>query len=178
MFTVVRWINQAMETITVTGKKISLRRRSIIPGRKSLSQKGFTLIELLIVLVILSLLAALVGPALVERLKPAKRTAAQSQIEEFMSALDTYYVDVGRYPSTEEGLEALRVKPSAAVKWDGPYLKKDIPDDPWGNPYIYRSPGRNGGYEIISYGADGKEGGEGEGADVNSWETGSSKTQK
>ena len=136
------------------------------------------MIELLIVLVILSLLAALVGPALVERLKPAKRTAAQSQIEEFMSALDTYYVDVGRYPSTEEGLQALREKPSSALKWDGPYLIKELPIDPWGTPYVYRAPGRNGGYEIISYGADGKEGGDGENADVNSWETGPSKTQK
>jgi general secretion pathway protein G len=135
-----------------------------------LSQKGFTLIELLIVLVILSLLAALVGPTLVERLKPAKRTVAQSQIEEFMAALDDFYVDNGRYPRNEEGLQALREKPPATKNWKGPYLKKEVPEDPWGNPYIYRSPGRNGGFEIVSYGADGKEGGEGENADVNSWE--------
>ncbi|HTC19433.1 MAG TPA: type II secretion system major pseudopilin GspG [bacterium] len=134
------------------------------------SEGGFTLIELLIVLVILSLLAALVGPALVERLKPAKRTVAQSQIEEFMAALDNFYVDSGRYPTNEEGLQALREKPPAAKSWKGPYLKKDVPDDPWGYPYVYRSPGRNGGYEIVSYGADGKEGGEGENADVTSWE--------
>ena len=136
-----------------------------------MNEYGFTLIELLIVLVILSLLAALVGPTLVERLKPAKRTAAQAQIEEFMSALDNFYVDVGRYPTTEEGLAALREKTPSARNWKGPYLKKDIPNDPWGNPYVYRAPGRNGGFEIVSYGADGKEGGDGENADVNSWET-------
>lgn len=151
-----------------------VRRRRLRP----FSERGFTLIELLIVLVILSLLAALVGPALVERLKPAKRTVAQAQIEEFMAALDNYYVDVGRYPSTEEGLQALREKPASAKKWDGPYLKKEIPMDPWGNPYVYRAPGRNGGYEIVSYGADGKEGGEGENADVNSWETAPAKASK
>lgn len=138
--------------------------------RLRLSQKGFTLIELLIVLVILSLLAALVGPALVERLKPAKRTVAQSQIEEFMSALDSFYIDVGRYPTTDEGLQALREKPAGARNWKGPYLKKELPNDPWGNAYVYRSPGHNGGFEILSYGADGKEGGEGENADVTSWE--------
>ena len=139
--------------------------------RLRLNDSGFTLIELLIVLVILSLLAALVGPALVERLKPAKRTVAQAQIEEFMSALDNYYVDVGHYPSTEDGLEALREKPASAKNWKGPYLKKEIPNDPWTNPYVYRCPGRNGGFEIVSYGADGKEGGEGENADVTSWES-------
>lgn len=140
-------------------------------GLKRLDARGFTLIELLIVLVILSLLAALVGPALVERLKPAKRTVAQSQIEEFMAALDNFYVDVGRYPTTEEGLDALRNKPTSAHKWNGPYLKKEIPLDPWGNPYVYHSPGKNGGFDIVSYGADGKEGGEGDNADVTSWDS-------
>lgn len=168
-----------MESPTTNGeggilnfKKSALRpRNKRHGGLKPLTQSGFTLIELLIVLVILSLLAALVGPALVERLKPAKRTAAQAQIEEFMAALDNYYVDVGRYPTIEEGLQALREKPSSAKKWDGPYLKKEIPLDPWGNPYVYRAPGRNGGYEIVSYGADGKEGGEGDNTDINSWES-------
>ena len=89
-----------------------------------------------------------------------------------MSALDTYFVDAGRYPSSEEGLQALRSKPASTQLWKGPYLKKEIPMDPWGNPYIYRTPGRNGGYEIQSYGADGKEGGEGDNADVVSWDSG------
>jgi general secretion pathway protein G len=135
-------------------------------------ERGFTLVELLVVLVILGLLAALVGPTLVEHLKPAKGTAAAAQIDEFMSALDSYYIDAGRYPSGEEGFQALREKPVSAKAWKGPYLKKEIPLDPWGNPYLYRSPGRNGGYEILSFGADGKEGGEGENADVTSWSGG------
>lgn len=133
--------------------------------------RGFTLMELLLVLVIIGLLAALVGPALYQRIKPAKESAARTQIENFSTALDSFYIDVGRYPSTQEGLKALRVKPEGAEKWNGPYLKKEVPNDPWSNPYIYRAPGRNGGYEIVSYAGDGREGGEGENADINSWET-------
>lgn len=136
-----------------------------------LGPRGFTLIELLVVLVILSLLAALVGPALVERLKPARRTVALTQLEEFSSALESFYIDVGRYPATDEGLRALHEKPQGVRNWKGPYLKKNVPPDPWGNPYAYRAPGRNGGYEIVSFGADGKEGGDGENADINSWES-------
>lgn len=132
---------------------------------------GFTLMELLLVLVILGLLAALVGPTLYQRIKPAKQSAARAQVENFMTALDGFFIDVGRYPSTQEGLKALRIKPEGTEKWVGPYLKKDVPADPWGNAYIYRTPGRNGGYEIISYGADGRDGGEGENQDINSWET-------
>lgn len=132
---------------------------------------GFTLMELLLVLVILGLLAALVGPTLYQRIKPAKQSAARAQVENFMTALDGFFIDVGRYPSTQEGLKALRIKPEGTEKWVGPYLKKDVPADPWGNAYIYRAPGRNGGYEIISFGADGRDGGEGENQDINSWET-------
>src|ERR1700677_176114 len=163
MFIAARRKKQTTEVTTVTGKRSKSVRR--------LNDSGFTLIELLIVLVILSLLAALVGPALVERLKPAKRTVAQSQIEEFIAALDNFYIDVGRYPTTEEGLQALWEKPAGIKKWNGPYCKKELPDDPWGNPYVYRAPGKNGGFDIVSYGADGKEGGEGENADINSWES-------
>lgn len=132
---------------------------------------GFTLMELLLVLVIIGLLAALVGPTLYQRIKPAKQSAAHAQIQNFATALDSYYIDVGRYPTSQEGLQALRAKPEAVEKWNGPYLKKEIPGDPWSNAYIYRSPGRSGGYEILSYGADGREGGEGENADVHSWES-------
>ena len=132
--------------------------------------KGFTLIELLIVLVIIGLLAALVGPTLYQRLKPAKQSVAKAQIENFMTALDSYFIDVGSYPSTQEGLLALRNKPQSANNWRGPYLKKELPNDPWGKAYTYRAPGRNGGYEILSYGADGKEGGEDDNKDVTSWE--------
>lgn len=132
---------------------------------------GFTLMELLLVLVIIGLLAALVGPTLYQRIKPAKESATRAQIENFATALDSFYIDVGRYPTTQEGLNALRVKPEGEEKWSGPYLKKEIPLDPWGSAYVYRAPGRSGGYEIVSYGADGREGGEGENADVASWES-------
>jgi general secretion pathway protein G len=133
--------------------------------------QGFTLIELLVVLVILGLLAALVGPTLYQRIAPAKESAARAQIENFATALDGFLVDVGRYPSTQDGLKALRAKPEAADKWNGPYLKKEVPSDPWGQAYVYRAPGRTGGYEIVSYGADGREGGDGENADITSWES-------
>jgi general secretion pathway protein G len=134
-------------------------------------QRGFTLIELLVVLVIIGLLAALVGPSLYQRISPAKESAARAQIENFATALDGFLVDIGRYPSTQEGLNALRAKPESLDKWKGPYLKKEIPLDPWGQAYVYRAPGRSGGYEIVSYGADGREGGDGENADIASWQT-------
>lgn len=134
------------------------------------SMSGFTLMELLIVLVIIGLLAALVGPTLYQRIKPAKQSATRAQIENFMTALDNYFIDVGRFPTTQEGLQVLRMKSEGNVKWNGPYLKKNVPDDPWGNSFLYRAPGRSGGYEILSYGADGREGGEGEDQDIASWE--------
>lgn len=129
---------------------------------------GFTLMELLVVLVIIGLLAAFVGPVLYERISPAKRASAQSQIGSFVTALDVYLVDMGRYPTTEQGLAALRSDPGGGT-WRGPYLRKDVPLDPWDNPYVYRAPGRSGGFEIVSYGADGLEGGSGDAADVESW---------
>jgi len=131
---------------------------------------GFTMMELLIVLVIIGLLAALVGPALYQRIAPAKESVARAQIENFMTALDNYFIDTGRFPSVQQGLQALRAQPENETRWRGPYLKKEIPKDPWGTAFVYRSPGRNGGYEIISYGADGREGGEGDNRDINSWE--------
>lgn len=129
------------------------------------------MMELLIVLVIIGLLAALVGPALFQRIAPAKESAARAQIENFMTALDSYFIDTGRFPSAQQGLQTLRARPEGETRWKGPYLKKEIPTDPWGNPFVYRSPGRNGGYELLSLGADGREGGEGEGHDVTSWES-------
>lgn len=135
------------------------------------SSKGFTLTELLVVLVIIGLLAALVGPVLYQRINPAKQSVARAQIENFMSALDSYFLDTGKFPTPQQGLAALRVRQEGDAKWNGPYLKKDIPADPWGNPFVFRTPGRNGGYEIISFGSDGKEGGEGDNADINSWES-------
>ncbi len=138
---------------------------------RGIQGRGFTLMELLLVLVIVGLLAAVVGPTLYQRIKPAKQTAAREQIENFGTALDNFVVDMGRFPTTQEGLKALRTKPEGTDKWNGPYLKKEIPNDPWGNPYVYRAPGRSGGYEIVALGADGREGGDEDNADINSWET-------
>lgn len=146
--------------------------RPLPSNRRMPRRAGFTLMELLLVLVIIGLLAALVAPTLYQRIKPAKQSVARAQIENFATALDNYYIDVGRYPNVQEGLKALRVRPEGVERWNGPYLKKDVPPDPWGGAYVYRAPGRSGGYEIVSYGADGKEGGDGEDADINSWEGG------
>ena len=135
------------------------------------SLNGFSLIELLIVLVIIGLLAAAVGPSLYKRVKPAKQTMTRDQIQNFMVALDNYFIDTGHYPSAQQGLDVLRNNPQGIKGWDGPYLQKEIPKDPWGHRYIYRSPGRNGAYEIVSFGKDGVEGGEDEDQDINSWES-------
>lgn len=132
------------------------------------SEAGFTLMELLVVLVIVGLLAALVGPTIYQRISPAKSTVARAQIENFSTALDGFLIDVGRYPTTSQGLESLRRDPGAPG-WSGPYITKEIPLDPWGGAFVYKSPGRSGGYEILSLGADGLEGGSGDAADVESW---------
>lgn len=133
-------------------------------------QAGFTLIELLVVMVILGLLAALVVPNYVRQGEKARIKAARVQIENLGAALDTFRLDIGRYPTSQEGLDALRERPSGVDRWDGPYLKKEIPKDPWGNLYLYRSPGEKEPYELFSYGADGVAGGAGDGADIKSWE--------
>ena len=132
-------------------------------------KQGFTLIELLIVIIIIGLLAALVGPKLFGKVSVAKLKAAKAQIELFGTALDALRLDVGRYPNTEEGLKALREKPTDMNAWKGPYLPKEIPLDPWGRPYIYKAPGDHGEYDLISLGLDGAEGGEGENQDIVSW---------
>ncbi len=130
---------------------------------------GFTLIEVVIVVIIIGLLAALVGPKLFGKVSEAKLKTAKAQIELFGTALDALRLDVGRYPTSEEGLKSLREKPSEAEGWKGPYLPKEIPSDPWKRPYIYKSPGEHGDYDLISLGLDGAEGGEGENQDVVSW---------
>ena len=131
------------------------------------NREGFTLIELLIVLVIIGLLAGLVAPRMFQQEEKAKRRTAKAQIELLGGALDQYRLDTGSYPNTSEGLNALQNNPGAD-NWDGPYLKKkNIPDDPWGNPYLYRSPGSQGDYDLYSYGKDGQEGG---GDDITSWD--------
>jgi general secretion pathway protein G len=132
-------------------------------------EKGFTLIEMLIVMVILGLLAALVGPRMFGKVGKSRQKAAKAQIALFETALDAYRLDTSRYPTSDQGLQALRVKPSGVERWDGPYLPKEVPLDPWGHAYQYRSPGEHGDFDIISLGADGSQGGTGEDEDVVSW---------
>lgn len=131
--------------------------------------RGFTLLELLVVIVIIGLLAAYVGPKYFSQLGKSEVTVAKAQIEAFEKALDTYRLDVGRYPSTEEGLGALLAAPATAgAKWNGPYLKKGVPQDPWGRAYQYKAPGAKAEFEITSLGKDGQPGGEGDNADISS----------
>lgn len=127
---------------------------------------GFTLLELLVVIVIIGLLAAYVGPKYFAQLGKSEITVAKAQIGAFKKALDTYRIDLGHYPTSEEGLAALLNRAGDSTKWNGPYLDKEIPMDPWGNPYIYRSPGTNKDFDITSYGKDGRSGGTGEDADI------------
>jgi general secretion pathway protein G len=130
---------------------------------------GFTLLELLVVIVIIGLLAAYVGPKYFSQLGKSEVTIAKAQIEAFEKSLDTYRLDVGRYPTTDEGLASLiSAPPTAGAKWNGPYLKKGVPPDPWGHPYQYKSPGAKSEFEIISLGRDGQPGGTGEDADISS----------
>ena len=138
-------------------------------GRRNTA--GFTLIELLVVLVILGLLAGLVGPRVIKHLGESKTKTAMLQIQELSSALDLYRLEVGTYPTTDQGLEALVEKPVGVAQWNGPYLrKKTVRLDPWGQPYKYRSPGEHDAFDIYTYGADNAEGGEGEARDVLGWE--------
>ena len=130
---------------------------------------GITLIELLVVMVIIAMFATIVGQRLFRNVEKARQTTAKAQINELESVLDAFKLDVGRYPTTEEGLQSLRSRPGGTDRWDGPYLKKDVPPDPWQHPYVYRFPGQHGEYDLYSYGNDGQEGGDGENADVTNW---------
>lgn len=143
----------------------------IYRSRKYLKDAGgFTLVELIVVVIIIGLLAGLVLPQFIRQEEKAKLRTTKAQIELFGTALDTFRLDVGRYPTTDEGLQALRQKPGGLERWDGPYLRKDLPLDPWSKPYAYRSPGEHGPYDIVSYGADGTPGGDGDNRDITSWE--------
>ena len=132
-------------------------------------ERGITLIELMVVMVIIALFATIVGQRLFRYVGRGRTTTATAQIREFEGVLDGFRLDVGRYPTTEEGLQILRVKPANVPNWDGPYLAKDVPMDPWGRPYIYKFPGTHGDFDLSSLGSDGAEGGEGEALDVVSW---------
>lgn len=130
---------------------------------------GFTLLELLVVLVILGLLVGYVAPRYFSQVGKSEVKAARAQIKAFEDALDQYRLDVGHYPSTEQGLAALAAAPSGETRWQGPYLRKAVPNDPWGTPYQYRNPGEHGEVDIVSLGKDGQAGGTGEAADIGNW---------
>ena len=136
------------------------------PRRRRRAQAGFTLVEILVVITIIGLIMALVGPRVLNYLSESKAKAAKIQIESFASALDLYYLDLGRYPTTNEGLAAL-TQGNNAPGWNGPYLRGGVvPNDPWGHGYVYRAPGQRAPYEIVSLGSDGQEGGSGTAADI------------
>jgi general secretion pathway protein G len=158
------------------GEKFGVHRRraaaAASPRRRrgSRGEAGFTLVELLVVMVILVLLASLVAPRVIGYLGSSRTKTAKVQIESLSTALELFKLDTGRYPSDQEGLNALVERPSEARSWNGPYLQKDrVPEDPWGRPYRYRFPGERGAFEIFTFGADDREGGEGEDQDVANW---------
>lgn len=139
--------------------------------KRSRYNAGFTFIEMMVVVSIIGLLIVLVGPRFIRGQEKAEVRAAAAQIANFGTALDTFRLDVGRYPNTQEGLAALLQRPSSTDRWDGPYLKTNVPNDPWGRPYFYRSPGEGGRpYDLYSLGSDGAPGGDGPNRDVLSWE--------
>ena len=143
------------------------RRRSTAALRSG--EAGFTLVEILVVITIIGMIMAIVGPRVLNYLGESKVKAAKIQIESFSSALDLYYLDMGRYPGSSDGLTALVARPGNAPEWNGPYLKGGVvPNDPWGHPYVYRSPVERAAYEIVSFGSDGQEGGAGTAADISS----------
>src|SRR3989337_1419721 len=153
-----------MHTKTKTKTKTMIRTA---PHKLLRGSAGFTLIEMLVVLVIIGLIMGLVGPRVLTYLTDARVKAAKLQIEALSSALDLYFLDTGRYPSSSEGLQALVRKPGDLDVWNGPYLKRgQVPQDPWKNEYLYRVPGQNSPFEIMSLGADGREGGNGSAADI------------
>ena len=149
--------------------RIEARKGKIRSRSRNEGERGFTLVEILVVITIIALIMSLVGPRVLNYLTESKVKAAKIQMQSFSSALDLLYLDTGRYPSSAEGLAVL-VKPTSAMAgWNGPYLKGgNVPNDPWGKPYLYRSPTERAKYEIMSYGADGQEGGTGTAADITS----------
>lgn len=138
-------------------------------GRRMLKSGGFTLLELLVVMVIIGLLAGFVAPRYFSQVGKSEVKAARAQMDALEKALDQYRLDVGHYPSMEQGLAALVVRPANEARWDGPYLKRAVPNDPWGNQYVMTVPGQHGDVDLISFGKDGQPGGSGEAADITNW---------
>ncbi|HYP85390.1 type II secretion system major pseudopilin GspG [Variovorax sp.] len=132
--------------------------------------RGFTLLELLVVMVIIGLLAAYVAPRYFSQVGKSEVRSAQAQIDGLRKALDTYRLDTGAYPTTEQGLAALNARPANTAKWSGPYLQRPVPLDPWGKPYQYKAPGAHDEFDLFSFGKDGQPGGTGDAADITSWE--------
>jgi general secretion pathway protein G len=133
-------------------------------------RRGFTLLELLVVMVIIGLLAGYVGPKYFSQIGKSEVKAARAQMDALGKALDQFRLDTGHYPTTEQGLVTLVDRPANEPKWSGPYLSKAIPPDPWGNPYVFIMPGEHGEYDLLSYGKDGKPGGDGEAAEITNWQ--------
>ena len=131
--------------------------------------RGFTLLELLVVMVIIGLLASYVAPRYFSQIGKSEAGVAKAQLDAFDKALSQFRLDMGRYPTTEQGLAALVKRPVNEPRWNGPYLAKDVPPDPWGRPYVYRSPGEHGEYDLYTLGRDGQPGGSGDSADITSW---------
>lgn len=151
-------------------------RNRAVPGSgadrfalSSARERGFTLLELLVVMVIIGLLAGYVAPKYFSQVGKSEVKVARAQIVAIEKALDQYRLDVGRYPTTEQGLIALTTRPSGETKWGGPYLKKEVPPDPWGKAYQYKQPGEHGEFDLFSFGRDGQPGGAGEAADITNW---------
>lgn len=140
------------------------------PERGRHGEQGYTLVEILVVLAIIGLVMGLVGPRVISYLSDSKVKAARLQIDGLSAALDLYYLDNSKYPTSAEGLQALVAKPESAAKWNGPYLKGNVvPQDPWGRAYIYTSPGQHGPYDIVSLGAEGRAGAAGESGNITNW---------
>jgi len=150
----------------------AVARRPFAFDDRVVRRRGFTLLEILVVIIVIAILATLVAPNVFRHVGAAKDTTARAQMEILGAALDTYRLDNGSYPSTRDGLEALWKAPPGAANWRGPYLRKEVPVDPWGHPYVYASPGQANpsGFDLQSYGRDGRPGGEGEDADLRQWE--------
>jgi general secretion pathway protein G len=140
-----------------------------VRARRASGSRGFTLLELLVVMVIIGLLASYVGPKYFAQIGKSEVKTTRAQIDALGKAIDQFRLDVGRYPTTEEGLTALVVQPASLAKWDGPYLAKSVPLDPWGNAYQYKAPGDHNDYDLFSFGKDGRPGGDGQNADITNW---------